>query len=120
MEAMARRMYWTKQPGDSMAVENAPPDPIGMFTSWGTTANHKRHATSKEDPFYGKGLERPVYFCTGKPQGLGKYKNRATGVASTAGKFSSAFALGYQLLAEKDNAWQINYMIAPSVPTKLG
>jgi hypothetical protein len=45
-----------------------------------------------------------VYFCTGKPQGLGKYKNRATGVASTAGKFSSAFALGYQLLAEKDNA----------------
>jgi peptidoglycan/xylan/chitin deacetylase (PgdA/CDA1 family) len=43
---------------------------------------------------YGKGKERPVYFCTGKPQGLFKYKNRTTGIASTAGKFSSAFAKG--------------------------
>ncbi|MCK5033335.1 MAG: glycoside hydrolase family 9 protein, partial [Calditrichia bacterium] len=41
---------------------------------------------------YGKGLERPVYFCTGEIQGLMKYQNRATGVASTAGKFASAFA----------------------------
>ena len=43
---------------------------------------------------YGKGTERPVYFCTGKPQGLFKYKNRTTGIASTAGKFASAFAKG--------------------------
>jgi hypothetical protein len=43
---------------------------------------------------YGKGKERPVYFCTGKPQGLFKYKNRTTGIASTAGKFASAFAKG--------------------------
>lgn len=41
---------------------------------------------------YGKGPERPVYLCTGKPQGLFKYQNRATGIASTAGKFASAFA----------------------------
>jgi endoglucanase len=41
---------------------------------------------------YGKGLERPIYFCTGEIQGLLKYQNRATGVASTAGKFASAFA----------------------------
>lgn len=43
---------------------------------------------------YGKGHERPVYRCTGKQQGLFKYKNRATGIASTAGKFASAFAQG--------------------------
>lgn len=43
---------------------------------------------------YGKGHERPVYRCTGKQQGLFKYKNRATGIASTAGKFASAFARG--------------------------
>jgi len=43
---------------------------------------------------YGKGRERPVYRCTGKEQGLFKYKNRATGIASTAGKFASAFARG--------------------------
>ncbi|MCB0595300.1 MAG: glycoside hydrolase family 9 protein [Lewinellaceae bacterium] len=47
---------------------------------------------------YGKGLERPVYFVTGKPQGLAKYKNRTTGVSSTAAKYASAFALGAELL----------------------
>ncbi|HEY1005754.1 MAG TPA: glycoside hydrolase family 9 protein [Sphingobacteriaceae bacterium] len=47
----------------------------------------------------GKAGGRPVYFVTGEPQGLGKYKNRATGTASIAGKFASAFALGAQLYA---------------------
>lgn len=46
----------------------------------------------------GRGLERPVYFIDGKPQGLFKYKNRTTGVASTAGKYASAFALGSVML----------------------
>lgn len=41
----------------------------------------------------GKGLARPVYFITGQPQGE-KYKNKTRGVASSAGKFASAFALG--------------------------
>jgi peptidoglycan/xylan/chitin deacetylase (PgdA/CDA1 family) len=40
-----------------------------------------------------KGLARPVYFITGQPQGE-KYKNKTKGVASSAGKFASAFALG--------------------------
>jgi peptidoglycan/xylan/chitin deacetylase (PgdA/CDA1 family) len=48
----------------------------------------------------GKGQGRPVYFATGKPQGLGRYKNRSTGVASVAGKFASAFSLG-ALIYEK-------------------
>ncbi len=48
----------------------------------------------KDTANYGKGRERPVYRCTGKPQGLFKYKNRASGIASTAGKFASAFARG--------------------------
>jgi len=43
---------------------------------------------------YGKGKERPVYRCTGKAQGLFRYRNRTTGIASTAGKFASAFARG--------------------------
>lgn len=46
---------------------------------------------------YGKGKERPVYFCTGEPQGVLKYKNRTTGIASTAGKFASAFAIGSEV-----------------------
>ena len=50
----------------------------------------------------GPGNGRPVYFATGKPQGLGNYKNHSTGVASTAGKFASAFALGANLYKKID------------------
>lgn len=53
--------------------------------------------TDSTDYGFGKGKGRPVYFITGQPQGLGKYKNQATGAASTAGKFASAFALGAQI-----------------------
>jgi peptidoglycan/xylan/chitin deacetylase (PgdA/CDA1 family) len=52
---------------------------------------------NKDTADYGKGSERPVYFCSGKPQGLFKYKNRTTGIASTAGKFASAFAKGAEV-----------------------
>ena len=50
----------------------------------------------------GKARGRPVYFATGAPQGLFKYKNRSTGLASAAGKFSSAFALAAQLYQKTD------------------
>jgi endoglucanase len=68
-------------------------DHIGFRYPKGDTAN------------YGKGRERPVYFCTGKPQGLFKYKNRATGIASTAGKFASAFAKGAIVYKNADPAF---------------
>jgi peptidoglycan/xylan/chitin deacetylase (PgdA/CDA1 family) len=51
---------------------------------------------------YGLGEYRPVYFVTGKPQGLAKFKNNSTGVSSIAGKFVSAFALGSELFQELD------------------
>jgi peptidoglycan/xylan/chitin deacetylase (PgdA/CDA1 family) len=54
---------------------------------------------------YGLGKYRPVYFVTGKSQGLGKYKNRTTGVSSTAAKFSSSFALGATVFKEIDPAF---------------
>jgi len=53
----------------------------------------------------GPGKGRPVYFATGTQQGLGKYKNRATGVASTAGKFAAAFALGSNVYQGRDAAF---------------
>jgi hypothetical protein len=52
----------------------------------------------------GKGGARPVYPCTGRPQGLFANKNRATGYASTAGKMAAAFALGARVLAASDPA----------------
>jgi hypothetical protein len=54
---------------------------------------------------WGRGGPRPVYPCTGEPQGLLEHKNRATGIASTAGKFASSFALGAMILDEVDPAF---------------
>jgi len=39
---------------------------------------------------------------TGKSQGLARFKNRTTGVSSTAGKYASAFALGVGIFREID------------------
>jgi len=54
---------------------------------------------------WGRGGKRPVYPCTGKPQGLFESKNRSTGLASTAGKYATAFALGAGLYGERDSAF---------------
>jgi hypothetical protein len=61
--------------------------------------------TDSADYGWGKGKERPVYPCTGKPQGLFKYKNRSDGLASTAGKYASTFALASSLYARSDPAF---------------
>ena len=54
---------------------------------------------------WGRGGPRPVYPCTGKPQGLFGNLNRSTGMASTAGKYAAAFALGAWAFAERDSAF---------------
>lgn len=58
--------------------------------------------SDSSDYGWGKGKQRPIYPCTGRPQGLFKYKNRSTGYASTAGKFAAAFALASQIYARTD------------------
>jgi hypothetical protein len=69
------------------------PEPELMYNQIADDRDHIGFKLPKEDTaYYGKGKERPVYVCTGEVQGVGKYKNRTTGIASTAGKFSSAFA----------------------------
>ena len=50
---------------------------------------------------WGRGGYRPLYPCTGRPQGLFQHKNRSNGHASTAGKYAAAFALGAQLLGDE-------------------
>ncbi|MFN2635602.1 MAG: glycoside hydrolase family 9 protein [Gemmatimonadaceae bacterium] len=58
--------------------------------------------TDSADYGWGKGKERPVYPCTGRPQGLFKYKNRSDGLASTAGKYASTFALASAIYRKND------------------
>jgi endoglucanase len=90
-----------------------------MFNQLGDDRDHMGMRIPKEDNFYGKGFERPVYFVSGRPQQRGKFMNASTGAASTAAKFSSAFALGSatyqnidhtfseQLAGKATNAWQV-------------
>ena len=61
--------------------------------------------TDSSDYGWGKGKERPLYPCTGRPQGLFRYRNRSTGLASTAGKYASAFALGAAVFRRSDPAF---------------
>lgn len=51
---------------------------------------------------YGAAGPRPVYPCLPHPAGLGKYRNRSTGLASSVGKFASSFGLGAEIFAEFD------------------
>ena len=79
------------------------PDSGVMFNQIADDRDHRGfRLPNKDSVSYGKGLYRPVYFITGKPQGLGAFKNRATGVSSTAGKYSSVFALGAQIFNKYD------------------
>ena len=79
-----------------------------LFNQLSDDRDHQGFHLPQQDTIdYGIGKKqgRPVYFATGQPQGLGNYKNRSTGVASSAGKFASAFALGAALYRRKDPAY---------------
>lgn len=80
-----------------------PTDDI-MFNQIGDDRDHMGMRIPKEDTnYYGKGIERPVYFLSGEPQQRGKFMNNTTGTSSTAGKFASAFALGYQVFINQNS-----------------
>ncbi len=73
-----------------------------MFNQIADDRDHQGMRIPKEDTFYGKGFERPVYFINGEPQQRGKFMNNTTGTSSTAAKFSSAFNLGGQIFKNVD------------------
>ncbi len=49
---------------------------------------------------WGRNSFRPVYFATGSPQGLSKYKSQATGIANLAGRSAATLALGYEVFSK--------------------
>lgn len=85
-------------------VKMNPEDKV-MFNQIADDRDHAGFRLPQNDTVnygWGPGKGRPVYFVTGEPQTIGKHINRTTGVASTAGKFSSSFALGAQIFNELD------------------
>lgn len=53
----------------------------------------------------GPGKDRPVYPVSGTPYGLMTNKNRSSGMASSVGKFASAFAAGAEVFKSLDPAF---------------
>jgi endoglucanase len=77
-----------------------------MFNQVGDDRDHMGMRIPKEDTnYYGKGLERPVYFVSDEPQQRGKFMNNTTGTSSTAGKFASAFSLGGNVFKQFDSVY---------------
>lgn len=81
------------------------PRPEWMFNQVADDRDHHGMRIPAEDSFYGKGIERPVYFIDGRPQQRGKFLNATTGTSSTAGKFAGAFALGTKLFNRLDKTY---------------
>ncbi|MFL5522568.1 MAG: glycoside hydrolase family 9 protein [Gemmatimonadaceae bacterium] len=84
------------------------PSDSQMYNQLGDDRDHTYWdlpVTDSADYGWGKGKERALYPCTGKPQGLFKYKNRSDGFASTAGKYASAFALAAMVYGKSDPAF---------------
>lgn len=91
-------IYWGLKWLDKMN-----PEPGGMYNQIADDRDHVGMRVPNNDQAdygWGKGEYRPVWFCSGEPQQRGKRgdKNKTTGVASTAGKFASDFALGAEIL----------------------
>jgi endoglucanase len=81
------------------------PRPDWMFNQIADDRDHMGMRIPKQDTFYGRGFERPVYFVSGEPQQRGKFMNATTGTSSTAGKFSSSFQLGARIFSSKDSIY---------------
>lgn len=91
-------IYWGLKWLDKMN-----PEPGEMYNQIADDRDHVGMRVPNKDQAdygWGKGEYRPVWFCSGEPQQRGKRgdKNKTTGVASTAGKFASDFALGAEIL----------------------
>lgn len=76
------------------------PGPNELYHQVADDRDHRGFKLPHEDNAdYGWGANsfRPVYFATGKPQGLAEYKSEATGIANLAGRSAATLALGYQV-----------------------
>lgn len=81
-------------------IHHLHPTPGQLFHQIADDRDHigwKLPAFDQSDYGWGKNSYRVIYYATGKPQGLGKYKSEATGVANLAGRSAAAMALGYQV-----------------------
>ena len=79
------------------------PSPNELYHQVADDRDHRGFKRPHEDNAdYGWGANsfRPVYFATGKPQGLSKYKSKATGISNVAGRSAATLALGHEVFGK--------------------
>jgi len=69
---------------------------------------------------WGPNSYRVAYFANGKPQGLGKYKSKATGFANLAGRSATALALGAKIWMSIDSAYAYKCLQGATTVYQLG
>lgn len=74
----------------------------------------------RSDYGWGPNSYRVAYFATGEPQGAGKFKSKATGVANLAGRSAAAMALGARIWKEYDEAYAAQCLAAAKTLYQLG
>lgn len=73
------------------------PKPDWLIHQIADDRDHRGFKFPDKDPAeygWGPNSYRAAYFANGQPQGLGKWKSQATGVANLAGRCAAALALG--------------------------
>ena len=90
-----------------------------LFNQLGDDRDHRGMRIPKEDNYYGRGYERPVYFIDGKPQQRGKFLNNTKGTSSTAAKFSTAFSLASLFFDKEKTMYQSKSVTAYQFAQKI-
>lgn len=76
------------------------PRPDQLFHQVADDRDHVGWKWPNQDPSdygWGPNSYRIAYFANGKPQGLKKYKSKATGIANIAGRSAAAMAIAYRI-----------------------
>ncbi|HEX2641143.1 MAG TPA: glycoside hydrolase family 9 protein, partial [Pyrinomonadaceae bacterium] len=86
------------------------PAPDQLFHQVADDRDHRGFKLPEQDNAdygWGPNSYRPVYFADGKPQGLGQFKSKATGIANLAGRSAAAMAMAYRVW--KNDVKDLNY-----------
>ena len=84
------------------------PAPGRLYHQVADDRDHVGWKLPQDDPSdygWGRNSYRPVYFANGQPQGLGKFKSKATGIANLAGRSAAAMAMGARIFEAFDPAF---------------
>lgn len=99
------------------------PAPDQLFHQIADDRDHigwKMPDQDRSDFGWGPNSYRVVYFATGEPQGAGKFKSRATGIANLAGRSAAAMALAGRIWKKFDAVYAENCLNAARTLYQLG